>query len=136
MTDFKEKRQRVTFSGSAGLFFMRKKEVTIWQKRRQRSQRARKRAAAGAELFVMDEHTLPIVGRIGKAGLTDSVIEEIRKQLKKRKIIKVKFLPSHASGKDKKQFAGELARKTGAIVVSQVGFVVVLKENLNTKSAQ
>jgi len=80
----------------------------------------------------MDTHTLPILVRIGKAGITDNVIEEIKKQVKKRKIIKIKFLPVHAKGKDKKRFAGELASKTGTKVVSQTGFVVVLKENLNT----
>ncbi len=80
----------------------------------------------------MDAHSLPIIARIGKSGLTSSVIEEIKKQIKKRKIIKVKFLPAHAKGKDKKEFAGELAKKTGARVVSQVGFVVVLQEDLNS----
>lgn len=76
----------------------------------------------------MDTHALPIIARIGKAGITDTVIAEIRKQIRKRKIIKVKFLPAHASGKDKKAFANELAEKTGSKVVSQVGFVVILKE--------
>jgi RNA-binding protein len=80
----------------------------------------------------MDAHSLPIVARIGKAGITDSVVEEIKKQLRKRKIIKVKFLPANASGKDKRQFANELAEKTGSKVVSQVGFVVVLQMNLNS----
>ncbi len=80
----------------------------------------------------MDTHALPIVVRIGKAGLTPAVTEEIRRQIKKRKIIKIKFLPGHAKGKDKKEFAMELARKTGARVVSQVGFVVILQEDLNS----
>ncbi|MEM4240195.1 MAG: YhbY family RNA-binding protein [Candidatus Woesearchaeota archaeon] len=84
----------------------------------------------------MDTHALPVLVRIGKAGITETVLEEIRKQVKKRKIIKVKFLPAHAKGKDKKAFAGELAVKTGSRVVSQAGFVVVLAENLNTKSAK
>ncbi len=76
----------------------------------------------------MDTHALPVLVRIGKAGITETVLEEIRKQVKKRKIIKVKFLPGHATGKDKKQFAKEIAEKTGTKLVSQAGFVVVLKE--------
>ncbi len=92
----------------------------------------------------MDAHALPVLVRIGKAGLTPSVIEEIKKHLKKRRVIKVKFLPAHAAGKsrksgisderanrgfasDKKAFARELAVKTNTRLVSQVGFVVVLQ---------
>ncbi len=84
----------------------------------------------------MNEHALPVLVRIGKAGITPTVIEEIKKQLKKRKIIKIKFLPGHAKGKNKKEFAAELAKETGAKIISQIGFVVVLAENLNTKSTQ
>ncbi len=84
----------------------------------------------------MDTHALPILVRIGKAGLTASIIEEIKKHVKKRKVIKVKFLPAHAAGKDKKAFARELAAKTDTRLVSQVGFVVVLqRQDLNTSRA-
>ncbi len=84
----------------------------------------------------MDTHALPVLVRIGKAGITETVLEEIRKQVRKRKIIKVKFLPEHAKGKDKKAFAGELASKTGTKVVSQVGFVVTLKESVQNITGQ
>ena len=80
--------------------------------------------------MTIDTHALPIVARIGKAGLTPSVLEEIKKQLKKRKVIKVKFLPVHAEGKDKRAFAKELAEKTSSRFVQQVGFVVVLEKNV------
>jgi len=86
--------------------------------------------------MAIDTHALHIIVRIGKAGLTETVIAEIKKQVKKRKVIKVKFLPVHAAGKDKKAFANELALKTGAKLVSQIGFVVVLKQqSLNTRNA-
>jgi RNA-binding protein len=74
-----------------------------------------------------DHHALPVLVRIGKAGMTATVLDEIKKQIRKRKIIKVKFLPGHAAGKDKRQFAKELAEKTGTELVHQVGFVVVLQ---------
>lgn len=74
-----------------------------------------------------DHHALPVLVRIGKLGITDTVLDEIKKQVRKRKIIKVKFLPGHAVGKDKRQFANELAEKTGTEIVHQVGFVVVLQ---------
>jgi len=76
----------------------------------------------------MDTHSLPIIVRIGKAGITDTIIAEIKKQIRKRKVLKVKFLPAHAAGKDKKAFAKELAEKTGTQLASQIGFVAVLKE--------
>ena len=52
-----------------------------------------------------DHHALPVLVRIGKLGITATVLDEIKKQVRKRKIIKVKFLPGHAAGKDKRQFA-------------------------------
>lgn len=79
-----------------------------------------------------DHHALPVLVRIGKAGITETVIDEIKKHLQKRKIVKIKFLPAHAAGKDKRRFARELAEKTGAKLVHQVGFVVVLGQNAGT----
>jgi RNA-binding protein YhbY len=84
----------------------------------------------------MDAHAMPVLVRIGKAGLTAQILEEIRKHLKKRGAIKVKFLAAHAKGKDKRKFATELAEKTNSRIAQQVGFVVVLqRQNLNTASA-
>ena len=67
----------------------------------------------------------PVI-RIGKEGLTASVIEEIKKHLKKRRLIKVKMLGSFLEDKDKKLAAKEVAEKTDSILVDKVGFVVVL----------
>lgn len=64
--------------------------------------------------------------RIGKSGLTENVIEEIKLQLKKRKLIKVKLLKSFISSKDRKKIAGEIAQRTDSKLVQQIGFVVVL----------
>ena len=69
----------------------------------------------------------PII-RIGKSGLTAGVVEEIKKQLKKRKLIKIKFLRAALEKKDRKKLAKEIAEKTGAELVQQVGFVVVLQK--------
>jgi len=64
--------------------------------------------------------------RIGKNGLTDALADEMRCQLKKRKLVKVKMLKSFADGIDKTAFAKEIAMKTGAKVVHNVGFVLTL----------
>ena len=64
--------------------------------------------------------------RIGKSGLTQGVIDEIKIQLKKNKLIKIKLLKSFLEGKDKKELAKEIAQKTDSELINQVGFVVVL----------
>ena len=63
---------------------------------------------------------------VGKGGLTDSVVKEIKNQLKKRKLIKIKFLKGIVKEKGKKELAAELIAKTNAKLVQHVGFVVVL----------
>ena len=66
--------------------------------------------------------------RIGKNGLTQGVIEEIKRQLEKKKLIKIKFLKAVLEGKDKKEFAKEVADMVDAELVQRVGFVIVLKK--------
>ncbi|MBU0614840.1 MAG: YhbY family RNA-binding protein [Nanoarchaeota archaeon] len=66
--------------------------------------------------------------RVGKAGLTEKLIQEIISQLKKKKTIKVKLVKGALEGSDKKKLAKELAEKTGAELIDQVGFVVVLNK--------
>ena len=69
----------------------------------------------------------PVI-RIGKNGLTASVIEEIKKQLEKKSPIKVKMLQSSLENKNKKEMAKEIAEKTSSILIDNVGFVVVLRK--------
>ena len=42
----------------------------------------------------------PII-RIGKSGLSDQVIDEIKKHIKKRNLIKVKILKAYITSRDK-----------------------------------
>jgi len=67
----------------------------------------------------------PII-RIGKSGLTPGAISEIKIQLKKSRLIKVKLLKNSMEKKDKKTMAKELAEATDSELIHQVGFVVVL----------
>ncbi|MBI4150322.1 YhbY family RNA-binding protein [Candidatus Woesearchaeota archaeon] len=73
-----------------------------------------------------EARNLESIIRIGKNGLTDSVIAEIVSQLKKKRLIKLKLLKAFLEGKDKKETAKEIAEKTKSVLVQQVGFVVVL----------
>ena len=72
--------------------------------------------------------TIEATVRIGKQGITETVLKDIKTQLRRKKIVKVKFLPSAIKG-NKKELAQELAKKTGAKIVQQIGFVVVLQKN-------
>lgn len=67
----------------------------------------------------------PVI-RIGKNGLSEESISEINKLLKKKKLIKIKFLKSFIEGHDKKKEAAELCEKTGAELIDRIGFVVVI----------
>ena len=78
--------------------------------------------------LVKRSKTLEPIIRIGKSGLTENVISEIKKQLTKRKLIKVKFLKSALGDMKRKDFAKEIAEKTDSELIHQVGFVVVLNK--------
>jgi RNA-binding protein len=64
--------------------------------------------------------------RIGKRGLTPGVVSEINFLLERRKLIKVKFLKTALDGKTKREFAAEIAEKTGSELINTVGFTAVL----------
>ncbi|MDO8741361.1 MAG: YhbY family RNA-binding protein [Candidatus Woesearchaeota archaeon] len=64
--------------------------------------------------------------RIGKNGLTKGIIAEIKRQLKDKKIIKVKLLKSFIAGKDKKSIAKEIAEKTSSEIMQIIGFTITL----------
>ncbi len=68
------------------------------------------------------------VVRIGKAGITDGAIDEIKRHLRQKKVVKVKFLSAFMKDNNKKLVANEIANRCEAIVLKQVGFTVVLKK--------
>lgn len=69
-----------------------------------------------------------IITRVGKAGITNGIVEEIKKQLKRTKVVKVKFLSAFIKGKDKKEVVKELAENVGASIKQRVGFTAVLQK--------
>ena len=71
-------------------------------------------------------HSLSPVIQIGKNGLSDEAINQIKSMLRKKNLIKVKFLKSYLETTDKRKAVQELAERTGALVVHKVGFIVVL----------
>lgn len=67
----------------------------------------------------------PLV-RLGKKGINDSIMEEIKKMLKKRKLIKIKLLRNFVEQFDVHETIEDILKKTGSVLVSKTGFVFVL----------
>ncbi len=65
--------------------------------------------------------TLDPIVIIGKHGINDNVILQIRTAFKKRRMIKVRFLRSFIDGKNKKEVALELAESINANLVEVMG---------------
>lgn len=68
---------------------------------------------------------------IGKNGLSGSAIEEIEKQLKKKRLIKVKILKSALENVTRKGLASEIKERTKADIIELVGNIIVLKKDDN-----
>ena len=64
--------------------------------------------------------------RIGKSGLRDSVIQEIKNQLRTKKLIKIKLLKAALEEKSREQLRDEILEKTDATLIHHVGFIITL----------
>jgi len=63
---------------------------------------------------------------IGKDGITDGVVEEIKLQIKKNKLVKVRILPSAERPRD--EVAKALESRTSSLLVEVRGNTVLLCE--------
>ena len=61
---------------------------------------------------------------VGQEGVSDGVIEEIKTQIKRAKIVKVKMLP--AAGEDIKDVAADIANRAEVKCVETRGFTILL----------
>jgi RNA-binding protein len=66
---------------------------------------------------------------IGKDGVSDMVLEEIVRQLKKSKLIKVRVLNSLEG--DRKEIGSGIARSTSSVLVDVRGSTIVLAKDEN-----
>ena len=74
----------------------------------------------------MDRNFQPSV-RIGKTGITENIVDEIRGQLAKRKLVKIKINKGIYDREDRSQVWDYLSQETSSVVVmarGNVGFVV------------
>jgi RNA-binding protein len=80
-----------------------------------------------AELKRKARELEPVI-HVGKNGLNLSVVSEIKKQLKKKRLIKIKFLRSALGDKDKREVFSELASEVDGKIILKTGFVLVLQK--------
>ena len=73
----------------------------------------------------MDRDFQPSV-RIGKTGITPNIVEEIRAQLKKRKLVKIKINKGIYERDSRSQVWDYLAEETASVIVLARGNVGVL----------
>ncbi|MBI5391087.1 YhbY family RNA-binding protein [Candidatus Woesearchaeota archaeon] len=72
-------------------------------------------------------HVLDPSVRIGKSGLSDGMMQEIKRQLDKRKMIKIKFLPNfEAAAFDEAVL--KITSTLGARVVQKMGKILVVEK--------
>ncbi|MCE4614959.1 MAG: YhbY family RNA-binding protein [Desulfurococcales archaeon] len=78
-------------------------------------------------------HQMEVDVIIGKRGLDEAVIGEVKRRLKRKRFIKVKMLRSTlmAEDSDRRTIAGELASKADAGLISIKGRTVILKRKAN-----
>ena len=72
------------------------------------------------------------VGFIGRAGITEGLIEELQRQIKAKKLIKVRVAKDFY-GDDKKAAAQNLADLVNADLVDRIGYIIVLAKKKTQK---
>ncbi|MCM3388005.1 ribosome assembly RNA-binding protein YhbY [Ureibacillus chungkukjangi] len=79
-----------------------------------------------------EAHHLTPIFQVGKGGVNDQMISQLRDVLEARELIKVRILDNCEEDKD--DVANALAKGTGAELVQLIGLTVVLyKESRNNK---
>lgn len=63
---------------------------------------------------------------VGKNGITEPLIEEVKKQVKANRLVKIKMLKTMPDGENMEEAARRLAESTGTTLVEIRGSTVVL----------
>ena len=75
-------------------------------------------------------HPLSPIVRVGKAGVTDSVIAETRKSLDSHELIKVRI---ELEGSERREVADRLAEATDAQIAGTIGKIAILYRERDEK---
>lgn len=82
-----------------------------------------------------EAHHLKPIFQIGKSGVNDNMVQQIKEALEKRELIKVSVLQNCLT--DKETVAEQLAEQAEAHIVQIIGnSIVVYKESLENKSIE
>ena len=73
---------------------------------------------------IMNEALSTITINIGKSGVNENVIDEIKRQLKSNEVVKLKFARSIAKNKD--DFIGDIVIATNSELVDVRGHVAII----------
>jgi RNA-binding protein YhbY len=68
----------------------------------------------------------PAMAQIGKSGISDSLVKEVMRLLKKHHYIKIRLLRSALSGGEKAELFQDLCKKTGAKLAGVRGNTAVI----------
>lgn len=80
-------------------------------------------------------HDLDPILQIGKSGLSEGVVDEVKRQLKAMKLVKLKLLKSARENEDRAALAEQLAQATQSVLVEVRGNTVVLWKGKRGKRA-
>ncbi|MEQ6375836.1 ribosome assembly RNA-binding protein YhbY [Bacillaceae bacterium S4-13-58] len=69
-------------------------------------------------------HHLDPIFQIGKSGINENMVKQVKEALERRELIKVSILQNN--GEDKRVVAEELAQETDAELVQLIGLTIVL----------
>lgn len=78
------------------------------------------------ERMSTESQSSPLTLQIGKRGLSKEVLQEIVRQIRKRKMIKIRVLKSALKQESLKSLVSEIISQTNSRAVSQVGNTVVI----------
>ena len=81
-------------------------------------------------------HSIKPTVIVGKAGLTDNMESEIRKQLEKHELIKVKMLRSMGASSTWKEDIDDLSQRVKATVVEIKGGTILLFKRSSKKKKE
>lgn len=71
-------------------------------------------------------HTLDPRIIIGKNGLTEQVINDIVRKLKRHELVKIKILNNYMNGRNKLDVVSEIVKKTDSRLIDFIGFTITL----------
>ena len=74
-------------------------------------------------------NTLQVVIQIGKSGLTEGMLGEIRRQLRVRKTIKIKFLKNIVATGARNEIVNKIIEGTHAVLLTHTGSVITLHKD-------